>query len=189
MGYAYKISDGGVVYFITCTVNKWVDVFSRKAYCDIIINSLNFCIENKGLIVYGYVIMSNHIHLLVQAKHEDMSDVLRDFKKFTSQTIIKTIEENKQESRRSCLLWLFKETDAAVKVTYQFWKPDNHPEICYKLPFMWQKLDYIHNNPLRAGLVNKAEDYVHSSAADYVFGKQVGKVKVALYNNVQTTYS
>ena len=189
MGYAYKISDGGAVYFITCTVNKWVDVFSRKAYCDIIINSLNFCIENKGLIVYGYVIMSNHIHLLVQANHEDMSDVLRDFKKFTSQTIIKTIEENKQESRQHWMLWLFKETDAAVKVTYQFWKPDNHPEICYKLPFMWQKLDYIHNNPLRAGLVNKAEDYVHSSAADYVFGKQVGKVKVALLDNVQTTYS
>lgn len=87
------------------------------------------------------------------------------------------------------MLWLFKETDANVKLTYQFWKPDYHPEICYQLPFMWQKLDYIHNNPVRAGMVNKAEEYVYSSSADYVFGKQVEKVKVALLDSVQTTYS
>jgi hypothetical protein len=84
---------------------------------------------------------------------------------------------------------LFKETDENKKVSYQFWQPDNHPELCYQLDFMWQKLEYIHNNPVKAGLVHKAEEYVYSSAADYVFGKQVGKVKVALLNPVQTTYS
>ncbi len=189
MGYAYKISDGGAVYFLTNTVNKWVDVFTRKSFCDIIIESLNHCVDNKVLIIYGYVIMSNHLHMHVQAKKEDLSDILRDFKKFTSQTIFRAIEENKQESRRSWMLRLFKETDAPGKISYQFWKPDNHPEICYQLPFMWQKLEYIHNNPVRAGLVYKAEDYAHSSAADYVFGKQVGRVKVALLDSVQTTYS
>jgi REP element-mobilizing transposase RayT len=166
-----------------------VDIFTRRIYTDIIIDSLNYCVENKSLIIYGYVIMSNHVHLLVQAKEEDLSDVLRDFKKFTSKTIIKTIEENRSESRRDWMLWLFKETDAAGKVTYQFWRPDNHPELCYQLSFMWQKLEYIHNNPVRAGLVCKAEDYVYSSAADYVFSKQVGRVKVALLDAVQTTYS
>ncbi len=189
MGYAYKIVDGGAVYFITCTVNKWVDVFTRKIYSDIIIDSLNYCVENKGLIIYGYVIMSNHLHFLVQAKNEDLSDVLRDFKKFTSQTIIKTIEESKIESRKNWMLWLFKETDDAGKVTHQFWQPGNHPELCYSLPFMWQKLEYIHNNPVRAGLIYKAEEFAYSSAADYAFGKQVGKVKVALLDAVQTTYS
>ncbi|WP_242692135.1 REP-associated tyrosine transposase [Aridibaculum aurantiacum] len=188
MGYAYKISDAGAVYFITCTVNKWVDVFTRKDYCDIIIDSLNFCVENKGLIIYGYVIMSNHLHLLVQAKEEGLSDVLRDFKKFTSGTIVRAIEINMQESRRDWMLWLFKETDAEGKVAYQFWKPDNNPELCYHLPFMWQKLNYIHYNPVRAGIVQKAEEYVYNSAADYVFGKQVRRVKVALLDVVQTTY-
>ena len=86
------------------------------------------------------------------------------------------------------MLWLFKETDAAGKVSYQFWKLDNHPEICYQLLFMWQKLEYIKDNPIRAGMV-RADDYVYSSAADYVSGKQVGKVKVALLDSVQTTYS
>ena len=103
MGYAYKIADGGAVYFITCTVNKWVDIFTGKIYTDIVVDSLNFCVENKGLIIYGYVIMSNHVHLLIQAKEENLSDILRDFKKFTSQPIIRTLEENKNESRRNCL--------------------------------------------------------------------------------------
>lgn len=189
MGYAYRISDGGAVYFLTITVNEWVDVFTRKTYCDIIIDSLNFCVEEKGLIVYGYIIMSNHLHLLVQAKNEDLSDVLRDFKKFTSGTIVRANEENKQESRKDWMLWLFKEKDEGGKVSYQFWKPDNNPQLCYQLPFMWQKLNYIHNNPVRAGIVQRAEDYVYSSAADYVFGKQVGNVKVVLLDSVQTTYS
>ncbi|MCW3080278.1 MAG: transposase, partial [Segetibacter sp.] len=118
-----------------------------------------------------------------------LSDIVRDFKKFTSQTIIRTLEENKNESRRNWMLWLFKETDENKKVAYQFWQPDNHPELCYHLDFMWQKLEYIHNNPVKAGLVHKAEEYVYSSAGDYVFGKQAGKVKVTLLNPVQTTYS
>lgn len=97
--------------FVTCTVNKWVNVFTRKIYTDIAVESLNYCSQNKGLIIYGYVIMSNHVHLLLQAKEENSSDVLRDFKKFTSQTIIRTVEEHKNESRRNWMLWLFKETD------------------------------------------------------------------------------
>ena len=71
------------------------------------------------------------------------------------------------------MLWLFKETDESKKVTYQFWQPDNHRKLCYQLDFMWQKLEYIHNNALQAGLVDKGEEYVYSSAADYVFGRQV----------------
>lgn len=103
MGFAYKITDAGAVYFITCTVNKWVDIFTRRIYSDIVVNSLNHCTVNKGLIIYGYVIMSSHVHLLLQAKEENLSDILRDFKKFTSQTIIRTLEENKNESRKNCL--------------------------------------------------------------------------------------
>jgi hypothetical protein len=86
------------------------------------------------------------------------------------------------------MLWLLKEMDAAGKVTDQFWQTGNHPEIRYRLPFLWQKLKYIHNNPVRAGLVYRAEEYVYSSAADYVFHKQVGRVKVAFLDGVQTTY-
>ncbi len=190
MGYAYKISDKNAIYFVTCTVVNWVDVFTRKQYVEIIIESLNYCVHHKGLIVYGYVIMSNHLHLLIQAPEENLSDVLRDFKKFTSQSIIRSIEENTIESRKNWMLWLFKVTPGEnSNIKYQFWKPGNHPELCYQLDFMWQKLNYIHNNPVAAGVVYKPEEYVYSSAADYFNGKQVGKVKVTFLDQQPTTYS
>ncbi len=168
------------MHFITCTVVQWADVFTRKAYIEIVEDSLNFCIDNKGLIVYGYVIMSNHIHLLIQAKGNNLSDVLRDFKKFTSQRIIHTIETNDRESRKRWLLWLLTNEKAAdnTPASFRFWQPDNHTEICFNLPFMWQKLSYIHHNPVRAGIVDKAEEYKSSSAAHYFYGKPIGRVKI-----------
>jgi REP element-mobilizing transposase RayT len=150
MAYTYSISDQGAVYFLTCTVVNWVDVFTRKDYSDIVEESLNFCIDNKGLIVYGYVIMSNHVHLLIQAKNNNLSDVLRDFKKFTSQRITNAIANNASESRKRWMLWLFKQAEDkdTKQSNYQFWQGNNHAELCYSLHFAWQKLTYIHNNPV-----------------------------------------
>jgi REP element-mobilizing transposase RayT len=189
MAYSYNITDQGAVYFITCTVVNWVDVFTRKDYADIVEDSLNFCIEKKGLIVYGYAIMSNHVHLLIQAKNNNLSDVLRDFKKFTSQRITDAIEKNKKESRKRWMLWLFKQAEdiETKQISYHFWRSDNHAMLCYSLPFTWQKLDYIHNNPVRAEIVHKAEEYKRSSAADYYYGKQKGKVKVDFLDALITT--
>jgi REP element-mobilizing transposase RayT len=189
MAYSYNITDQGAVYFITCTVVNWVDVFTRKDYADIVEDSINFCIQKKGLIVYGYVIMSNHIHLLIQARNNNLSDILRDFKKFTSQRITNAIETNEKESRKRWILWLFKQADnkEAKQISYQFWQPDNHAILCYSLPFTWQKLDYIHNNPVRADIVDKAEVYKRSSAADYYYGKQKGKIKVEFLDTIITT--
>ncbi len=166
------------MHFITCTVVQWADVFTRTTYIEIKEDSLNFCIEHKGLIVHGYVVMSNHIHLLIQAKDNNRA-VLRDFKKFTSQRITKAIEENEKESRKRWLMWLLTSEKATEEkaVSYRFWQPDNHAELCFSLQFMWQKLDYIHNNPVRAGMVDKAKEYKWSSAANYFYGKQVSKVK------------
>lgn len=168
------------MHFLTCTVAQWADVFTRKLYIEIIEDSLNFCIDNKGLVVYGYVVMSNHVHLLVSAKENNLSDLLRDFKKFTSQQITKAIDGNAGESRKRWLMWLFTKEKATVEkvATYRFWQPDNHAEECFSLSFMWQKLEYIHNNPVRAGIVKAAEMYQYSSAADYFYGKQMGRVKI-----------
>jgi REP element-mobilizing transposase RayT len=182
MAYTYSISDKGAMHFTACTVKDWVDVFTRKCYCDIVVESLNYCIDNKGLIVYGYVIMSNHIHFLIEAKNGDLPDVLRDFKKFTSQRILHLIESNPKESRKRWLLWLFKQEEKEGKTNYRFWQPDNHVEECFSQKFSWQKLNYIHENPVRAGIVSKEEEYMHSSAADYYYGKQVGLVRTQLLN-------
>lgn len=91
MSTGYQIQDQHAMYFITSTVVDWVDVFTRQRYRDIVIGSMNFCCENRGLKIYGYVIMSNHIHLIVSSEAGILSDTLRDFKRFTATNIIEEV--------------------------------------------------------------------------------------------------
>src|SRR6476660_9088790 len=93
----YKIIDQGGMYFVSFGVTEWVDVFTRKDYRDIVIESLQLCQKEKGLVIYGWCIMSNHAHLIISAKENNVSDVLGGFKKFTSKKIIKAIIEHQGE--------------------------------------------------------------------------------------------
>ena len=112
--------------------------------------------------------MSNHIHLLVQSSKNNLSAVLRDFKSYTSKMIIQYIEEN-NESRRE---WILKAFQSAANVhkrnsNYQVWAHENHAVHVYSDKFVGQKLNYIHMNPVRAGIVRHPEDYIYSSASNY----------------------
>lgn len=133
-----------------------------------LIENLKYCQENKGLIIYAYVIMSNHIHMLVQSQTNDLSDTLRDFKSYTSKKLIESIE-NDTESRKEWMLFMFKRAAIRHKrnTVYQFWTHENHAEIIYSDKFISQKIDYIHNNPVRAKIVKHPEDYLYSSARNY----------------------
>ena len=165
----YKIRDQALPHFITATIVDWIDVFTRKSYRDCVIECLDYCIKNKGMILYGYVIMSNHIHMIIQSEEGKLSDLIRDFKKFTAKTILEKIQ-NEPESRREWMLERFKlatKTHSRNK-NYQFWQYGNHPEEIYSNKFMWSKLDYIHLNPVRAGIVEKASQYIYSSASNYI---------------------
>jgi REP element-mobilizing transposase RayT len=117
--------------------------------------------------------MSNHLHLIASAEKGDLSDILRDFKSFTSKKILKQIEDNKEESRRNWMLWIFKQagTGNSRNETSQFWQQDNHPIQLQTAEFTLIKLNYVHNNPVKAGIVEKPEDYLLSSARDYNGGK------------------
>ena len=165
----YKIRDQALPHFITATIVDWIDVFTRKSYRDCVIECLDYCMKNKGMILYGYVVMSNHIHMIIQSDEGKLSDLIRDFKKFTAKTILEKIQ-NEPESRREWMLDRFKlatETHSRNK-NYQFWQYGNHPEEIYSNKFMWSKLDYIHLNPVRAGIVEKASQYIYSSASNYL---------------------
>jgi REP element-mobilizing transposase RayT len=176
----YKIRNKEGIHFITFAVVEWVDVFTRKEYRDIVLDSVRYCQKEKGLILYAWCIMSNHVHLVVSAENNDTSDILRDFKKFTSKQIIAAIAKNEQESRRDWMLKIFKEQGEKNNrnLIYQFWRQDNQPKELFSDTFSSQKLNYIHNNPVEAGLVDKAEEYLYSSARDYYFGKNVGLLKI-----------
>ena len=84
MSTGYKLSEENGCYYLTLQVVGWVDIFTRKVYRDIVIDSLKYCQQNKGLSLFAYVIMSNHIHLLAQSEYGKLSDIIRDFKSFTS---------------------------------------------------------------------------------------------------------
>jgi REP element-mobilizing transposase RayT len=169
MSEKYKIREKYKAYFLTLTVVGWIDVFIRKNYKMTLVDSLNYCQKEKGLTLFGYCIMSSHIHLIARADGiYSLSDILRDFKKYTSKAIVEQIM-NENESRREWMLGLFRKTGEDLKgiTNYKFWQDGNHPEEISSNNFFNEKLDYIHNNPVIELIVEKPEDYYFSSARNY----------------------
>lgn len=116
----YKIRNQDAIHFLMLTVVEWVDVFTRKTYRDTLLDSIRFCQDKEGLLLHCWCLMSNHIHLIASARNQDLSDVLRDLKKFTSKSLITAIAENPQESRKSWMLEIFRregEKTAEIKTT------------------------------------------------------------------------
>ncbi|OAQ40396.1 transposase [Pedobacter psychrophilus] len=176
----YLIHNQHSIHFITFAVVQWVDVFTRKIYSDIIIDSLKFCQENKGLKIHAWCLMSNHIHLIISTDEKNkLSDVLRDFKKFTSVKIIKEIENSTTESRKNWMIWIFKKAGEANNRNkeYQFWQQDNHPIELDSEEIFNSKINYLHYNPVKVGLVKEEKDYLLSSGIDY-FGDEEGLLKI-----------
>ncbi len=113
MSRKYKIRDQDKLYFVTFTVIQWLDVFTRREYRDIFLDSLRYCKKNKGLEVCAYCIMPSHVHLVIGRNTESpLEGIIRDIKKFTSLKIIEAISNNPQESRKELFLWLFKRAGA-----------------------------------------------------------------------------
>ena len=176
----YKIRNKEGIHFVTFAVVEWVDVFTRKEYRDILLESIRYCQKAKGLLVHSWCLMSNHVHLVVSAKENNTSEILRDFKKFTSKQIVQAIKAHPQESRREWMMNIFEKAgiENSRNKSFQFWRQDNQPKELFSEKFTDQKLSYIHNNPVEAGLVEKAEEYVYSSARDYYAGKSVGLLEI-----------
>lgn len=114
--------------------------------------------------------MNNHVHLIASAAEGyNLSDILRDLKKFTSKKLIAAIEDDVQESRKRWMLWLFRsngQRNSNIEI-YQFWQQDNHPVCLDNASLIDQRLNYLHNNPVAEGIVEEAEHYIYSSARDY----------------------
>lgn len=176
-----KIMDQYGMHFCTFTIVQWADIFTRQVYRDIVVDSLNHCIAEKGLQVHAYVFMSNHIHCVLSAAHGNLSGIIRDMKSYTAKLIYVQLREV-TESRRGWLdlVCRYAAGGHSRNKDFQVWEHDNHPEEIFSRKFLIQKTNYIHNNPVKAGLVREPEHWLYSSAADYAAGKQVGLVNVSL---------
>ena len=189
MGNGYRIKDQSRPHFVTFTVVEWVDVFTKWVYREILFDSMRYCMVNKGMVIYGYVIMSNHVHMILLSEKEALSDLIRDFKKYTSKKIVEEVSL-KNDRRSEWMMSVFRKNANrhSRNSEFQLWKYGNHPEEIYSEKFLWTKLDYIHLNPVRAGIVKKASSYTCSSAGNYVYGR--GPVDVTLVDNpMRNVYS
>lgn len=160
-----KTYEGGLFY-LTLSVVGWLDVFTRPIYTEELIKSIKFCQHNKGLEIYCYVVMTNHIHLIASRAKGEMSDVLRDFKSYTAKQLLSMVLENPQESRKDWMRMVFEYHGRVIKQNekYGFWQKTNHPIDLYNAEIIEQKMNYIHQNPVRAGFVLSPEEWYLSSA-------------------------
>jgi len=157
----------GAVYFLTCVIVNKLDIFTYKEFFDIVVESLAYCIKEKGLKLHGFVIMPNHLHLI--ASHDNaLSDVIRDFKRFTARQIIEQLNKFNRQYILNLLKFAGKSKN---KQNHQVWIHRNYPESVQNIEFFLQKLNYIHNNPVKRGFVSLPEDWIYSSAKCYVSGE------------------
>ena len=148
---------------------EWPPIFTCDNYSKTITDSLQYCRENKGLLVHAYVIMPTHVHLILSAGGPvSLSEIIRDFKKYTSRATTRLLNADANH----LFLWVFKRAaqKASEGSTHKVWTDDNHPETITSESFFRQKLDYLHDNPRRKGLVDSPDHWLYSSAKTYYLG-------------------
>jgi len=151
-------------YFCTITILDWVPIFMEHRYIDPLIDSLAFCRANKGLQLFAFVVMPHHVHLIAAA--DDLHALFRDFKRFTSRSIH---ERLLADGRQTILAWLDRAAQNSRRQRGEFslWQDGFHPQEIHSRRVFDEKLNYIHDNPVRKGLVLSAHDWWFSSAAWY----------------------
>jgi REP element-mobilizing transposase RayT len=131
--------------------------------------NIKYCQENKGLELYAYVVMRNHLHMIAKANEQPLNILLGNFKSYTAKQLIKQIEENSSESRKEWLLHMFKfyGKGNSQNEEVQFWQNGNHPIGLWSSEVIKQKINYLHNNPVKQGIVANPENYLYSSAYEF----------------------
>jgi putative transposase len=173
MSSKYKFRDQAKLYFVTCTVVYWLDPFIRNEYRNVLLDGIKYCQKKKGLEIYGWCLMTSHLHMIIGSQGEKMDNIMQSFKTNTSRKIKEMLKGSKDESRKEWMLWMMERSGKLNKHngSFQFWQEGNHPIELFDNKIMQQKLDYVHDNPVEAGFVEKPEDWLWSSARDYAGSK------------------
>ena len=160
----YKIFEGDhFPYFLTLTTVNWLPLFSNPTAANFVFDSLRYLQSNNQLIIFAYVLMENHLHLI--ASGENLNHDLSRFKSYTAR---KCIDLYKNQNNEFILkqLGFFKQPHRSDR-KYQFWQEGNQPKRIHNDRMMQQKVDYIHMNPVRRGYVDLPEQWRYSSARTY----------------------
>lgn len=155
---------GNQPHFLTCTVVNWIPLFSKVELAQIVLDSLSFLQRQQRLALYGYVLMENHLHLIASAVN--LSKEIGNFKSFTARSIIDLVKQKQGQYilEQLKLHKLKHKTDQE----YQVWQEGFHPQAILSEEMLRQKLDYIHNNPVRRGYVDDPGYWRYSSYRNYM---------------------
>lgn len=171
----YRIHPEAAVYYLTYSVVEWLPVFVAQPACKIITDSLSYCHRAKHLRINAFVIMPTHLHLIVFDADLDTERLVRtlaDFRKYSG----RQLSDYCIRHAPNCFLETLRDQATADRER-RFWQPSRHPEAIHGERFWQQKLDYLHDNPCRKGLVIYPHYWRFSSAAWYLSeGVQGGDV-------------
>ena len=151
-------------HFVTSTIINWIPVFCQAEIAQIVLDSLSFMQREKRLALHGYVLMENHLHLIVTSS--ELSTQMRNFKSFTARSIIDLLEKNQVTNILDQLAFYKKLHKKDQK--YQLWQEGFHPQAILDEAMLLQKLEYIHNNPVRRGYVDDPACWRYSSYRNYM---------------------
>jgi len=154
-------NDTDNIYFLTFTTVEWVDIFTNEILNTVIIDSLKYCRKNKGFTIICFVLMTNHLHIICRAGKKPLDAIIRDFKRHTTKQVKKELEKDSRSYIKNIV----------IRNNGSLWQKGNFPEIIVSEKFLMQKLEYIHNNPVKKGFVERPENWKYSSASNYITGK------------------
>ena len=159
----YRIIENHQPYFLTCTVVNWLPIFGSPPVAQIILDSLRFLQAHKRLTLYAYVMVEHHLHLI--ASSMELAKEIGDFKSYTARQIIDFFEARHAD----VILTQLKSAKLSAKRDreYQLWQEGSHPQLIQHEEMMRQKIEYIHNNPVKKGYVDDPTHWRYSSARNY----------------------
>jgi putative transposase len=160
----YHFIPGHAPHFLTATVVNWIPLFSSPPVVQILLDSLNFLHQQERITIYAYVILENHLHLV--ASSTNLSKEIGDFKSFTARKIIDYLHARRAEHVLEQLA--FHKLPHKIDSSYQLWQEGSHPQQIQGIEMMRQKIEYIHNNPVKRGYVDEPVHWRYSSARNYV---------------------
>ena len=160
----YKIYEPTHPHFITCTILHWIPIFTNKDSVQIVIDSLKYLQKEDNLKIYAYVILENHIHLV--ASSNDIAKSMQKFKSYTAKELLKLLKTKNITTLLEQFAFYKKRHKKHTE--YQIWQEGIQPKLIQTEKMMLQKIEYIHQNPVKRGFVDEAEHWRYSSARDYL---------------------
>ncbi len=158
------------IFFITLKTIKDLHVFTDKQYFQAIIDSLRYCQEHKGLLLYAYAILINHLHLIFSANNGQEVEFLRDFKRHTTKVTLELLRKDNREKELNLLRY---SAIGRKRTFFRLWKKAVHPEEIKFHDFFQQKVKYVDFNPVHHNIVEDIEMYPYSSFHNHYCSHEV----------------